>query len=564
MKHILPILLFIVTISIFGQENEYNLAQNLYSAKNYKESLEYTEKLLNNDFGKIDDYVKVYVLSMNANSYYQLKNYKLAFDRYTEYLNFIQTKPLKFFSKKDKKKLILEITKLLEETKSSLSPTLRESNSISDSTTSEALNDKSNLPSNNSDKTVTLIVSGQGKTLGEARQNALRDAIDQSFGTFISSNATILNDDLVKDEIVSITNGNIKSFELLSEEKLPNGNIFVMLKTTVSITKLESFSQSKGINIEFKGGLFAANMMQQELIAKGELKAVNDIIEISKAILKKSFDYSIYSSGNPLKDDLNYKIPLTVKIKLNKNFDAFASYFNNTFLKLSMTQDEVNSYKSVGKKFDLMLSYNEDNKSNPPRPVYFRNPKSIYLIQDFIISIRDIVLNFEINNGLNKLTGDNILGIDRSYFRNSHYLEDMVLIDFFQILRISNGLSGGARANANVPRSWSLLTGWVGPSFMNYVRDKYRTPEVVEDYLDGLGTNMFNWRFNLKYKYRNIQGGDKNIILNFYNFYNASYNYKDIPKEFFDENSIIWITFFDKKTLDEIKQITEYTIKPIN
>ena len=34
------------------------------------------------------------------------------------------------------------------------------------------------------DKTVTLVVSGQGKTQDEAKQNALRSAIEQAFGGF--------------------------------------------------------------------------------------------------------------------------------------------------------------------------------------------------------------------------------------------------------------------------------------------------------------------------------------------------------------------------------------------
>lgn len=36
------------------------------------------------------------------------------------------------------------------------------------------------------DKTVTLTVSGSGKTIETARLNALRSAIEQAFGTFIS------------------------------------------------------------------------------------------------------------------------------------------------------------------------------------------------------------------------------------------------------------------------------------------------------------------------------------------------------------------------------------------
>jgi hypothetical protein len=54
------------------------------------------------------------------------------------------------------------------------------------------------------DKTVTLTVSGSGKTLEESKTNALRSAIEQAFGAFISSKTEILNDNLVKDEIVTI------------------------------------------------------------------------------------------------------------------------------------------------------------------------------------------------------------------------------------------------------------------------------------------------------------------------------------------------------------------------
>lgn len=71
------------------------------------------------------------------------------------------------------------------------------------------------------DKTVTLTVSSQGQTISEAKQNALRDAIEQAFGTFISSNTEILNDELVKDEIVSVSNGNIQDYQVISEVELP-------------------------------------------------------------------------------------------------------------------------------------------------------------------------------------------------------------------------------------------------------------------------------------------------------------------------------------------------------
>ena len=49
---------------------------------------------------------------------------------------------------------------------------------------------------------ITLVVDGEGKDKTEATKNALRSAIEQSYGTFVSANTVILNDELVKDEIV--------------------------------------------------------------------------------------------------------------------------------------------------------------------------------------------------------------------------------------------------------------------------------------------------------------------------------------------------------------------------
>ena len=135
------------------------------------------------------------------------------------------------------------------------------------------------------EKTVTLVVSGQGKTQDEAKQNALRSAIEQAFGTFISSKTEILNDNLVKDEIVSIANGNIQKFDIISEVQIPDGGYATTLKATVSVTKLTSFVESKGVEVEFKGSLFGANLRQQKLNEEAEYKAILNLCETSNEIL---------------------------------------------------------------------------------------------------------------------------------------------------------------------------------------------------------------------------------------------------------------------------------------
>lgn len=201
-------------------------------------------------------------------------------------------------------------------------------------------------------KTVTLVVSGQGNTKDEAKQNALRGAIEQAFGTFISSKTEILNDELVKDEIVSVANGNIQNFEIISEVQIPNGDYATSLKATVSVTKLTSFVESKGVVVEFNGSILAANVKQQILNEQNETKSIGNIVSTCKDILDLSCDFSIVR-GEPKQknNDNNYwSVPITINVKFNKNIEQFNQYLLNSIKGMSMSQDEVSQYYQLGKK----------------------------------------------------------------------------------------------------------------------------------------------------------------------------------------------------------------------
>jgi hypothetical protein len=206
------------------------------------------------------------------------------------------------------------------------------------------------------DKTVTLLVSGQGKTQDEAKQVALRSAIEQAFGAFISSKTEILNDKLVKDEIVSVTNGNIQKYEPVSEVQLPDASYATTLKATVSVSKLTTFCESKGVEVEFKGGLFAMNIKLQKLNEEAEYKAVLNLCDISKKILSKSIDFSLdvsepvaYNGSSDL-----FLVNFNVTCSPNKNAKIFEDYFWETISKINMPNEEIENYKKVQKQIYLV------------------------------------------------------------------------------------------------------------------------------------------------------------------------------------------------------------------
>ncbi len=63
---------------------------------------------------------------------------------------------------------------------------------------------------------VTIVVSSKGNNEEEAKAQALRSAVEQAFGTFVSSRTEILNDELVQDQIVSLSTVNIKKYEAIT------------------------------------------------------------------------------------------------------------------------------------------------------------------------------------------------------------------------------------------------------------------------------------------------------------------------------------------------------------
>ena len=126
-------------------------------------------------------------------------------------------------------------------------------------------------------RVVSLTTQGTGNTIEDAKNNALRSAIEQAFGVYISSNLVILNDSIIKDEIVSITSGNVQEFEILSQLKISDNEYLVSIKSTLSIYNLTKYFESKGVEIEFKGNSFVENIKLQKYINQDTI--CNQIID---------------------------------------------------------------------------------------------------------------------------------------------------------------------------------------------------------------------------------------------------------------------------------------------
>jgi len=280
------------------------------------------------------------------------------------------------------------------------------------------------------DKIVSITVSGNGKTQDEAMQLALRSAIEQAYGVFISSKTEILNDQVIANEFLSFTNGNIKSYEVLNESQLPEGKWGLTLKVLVSINKLTSFVESKGISIEIKGGEFAFNIKQQLLNEQGEFKAIYQMVGLLHEPMQNSFDYTIKSDNPKSLDDesKNWEIPLFVTATTNNNIDFCANYCINTLTALSLSTEEVTSYTRLNKSvFPVLIKYNGLTKR-----VFLRKQKSIEVLYTLIRQWGFYTSLFSVQSGVDELKGfqfENKHDFGKKGDTNYSY-EDAITINF--------------------------------------------------------------------------------------------------------------------------------------
>lgn len=270
---------------------------------------------------------------------------------------------------------------------------------------------------------ITLTEIGQGKTKEEAKNNALRNAVEKAFGTFISSNTTVMNDNLVKDEIVSVTNGNIKKFKILSETVMPDGSFSNVTEVTVSIEKMAKFCKNKGMSVEFDGESFAANVKLQQLNKTNEEKVIQNMITVITEIAKKGFDYSV-SAQEPISIQNNWKIALAITSKANSNLVNIQKILQNTINGISLKTNELETYK---KQESTFYSLKIDGVE-----YYLRNDISVTsLIELFARIIPECSKRFIIQNGMSNADGIQIVSCIKNNYKGRSKQTDYSLCNYW-------------------------------------------------------------------------------------------------------------------------------------
>ena len=99
-------------------------------------------------------------------------------------------------------------------------------------------------------KTKVVIVTGVGETEHEAIKDAGRTAVKETLGMFLVSETVIEDDELVKDEVLSVSDGFVSNFRTISRRKDEDG--LVEVKAAVSVVVGKVASKLRGMNMSMK------------------------------------------------------------------------------------------------------------------------------------------------------------------------------------------------------------------------------------------------------------------------------------------------------------------------
>lgn len=260
-----------------------------------------------------------------------------------------------------------------------------------------------NTFSQSTEDQVIIETLGYGKNQNEAVLDALRNALESSYGVFINSNTTIINDEIIRDEIKTIGSGNILDYQVLEKISLDN-EITVKVKSIVSISKMISLGKSNGQQINFNGNVFAKDLKLQELYEKNELHAIQQFLLQYKTYLNNAFDYKI-SSHSPKFNESDNKYDIEFQIRVISNSNSLSNLILGLKL-LSMNLNDAIKYKSLNKEvYPMIISLTEDEEIL----VILRSKKSYELfvskfISEPLLAARDL----EFNDGLDTYYFDDL------------------------------------------------------------------------------------------------------------------------------------------------------------
>lgn len=192
-----------------------------------------------------------------------------------------------------------------------------------------------------------VIADGYGSTAEAALQNALQNAVEQAAGAYVSSITEIENDEIVKDEVLSLSHGFIKEHRKLSENRYDDEYKVVVAAIIVEKQMIERLEAS-GIKVNYNASGLVSDLKAWDNMKEDEYNmamALFDVHEIKDYGI--IWNYNIRTS-EPRRQGDKYYVQGTISTSTNSNYTAEFENLKNILSELALESIEMNYQMPVG------------------------------------------------------------------------------------------------------------------------------------------------------------------------------------------------------------------------
>ncbi len=175
---------------------------------------------------------------------------------------------------------------------------------------------------------ITVTATGTGRDEAGALKQAFRNAVEQVVGTVLDSTSVVKNDDVIKDRILTYSNGFIERYDAVGKPKVANGLTSVSIRAEVKRTKLLEKVKASGISVAVIDGKSLAAKAETKRVQReaGGPSITEEFEDMPRALIKAE------ATG---KLEYDEKMEMArLPIRLSVDMDAYAAFVTRLTRKL--------------------------------------------------------------------------------------------------------------------------------------------------------------------------------------------------------------------------------------
>lgn len=210
-----------------------------------------------------------------------------------------------------------------------------------------------------------IVNKDEGRAFEEAKNAALRAAVEQASGVRIDADTVAVNNQLVRDQVFANTSGYVKSFEVISKPKSDKGVVTVTVKANVITDNLDRDIEAARDVVKRMGRPSIVIVIQEQSVPPGQNGPVNT--EVTATVLTDAFK----ADGWDIKDAqaMNKSLKLDMK-EVHDLLKANYVLYGHTTVRHLVFDDNVanqltksaTNFFPVSAQYDLSLAATDSER----------------------------------------------------------------------------------------------------------------------------------------------------------------------------------------------------------